>query len=39
MLLEEGLEHVGRRRGELDELEAHQAHRVVEQIGHGVVAP
>jgi len=31
---EHALERARRRRGELDELESHQAHRVVEEIGH-----
>jgi hypothetical protein len=33
-LLEQRLQQARRRRGELDEFEAHQAHRVVEQISH-----
>jgi hypothetical protein len=32
-LLEQRLQHAGRGRRELDEFEAHQAHRVVEQVG------
>jgi hypothetical protein len=35
-LLEQRLQHAGRRRRELDELEAHQAHGVLEQVRHGV---
>src|SRR5262245_55845423 len=35
---EDGLEHAQVRRGELDELEAHESHRVVEEVGH-CVAP
>ena len=33
-LLEQRLQHVGRGRRELDELEPHQAHGVVDRIGH-----
>jgi len=36
--LEVRLDHVGRGRGELHELEALQAHRVVEQVGHGGIS-
>ena len=36
-LLEHRLERAGLGRGELDEFEAHQAHRVVEQVGHRVL--
>ena len=32
--LEARLEHVRRRGRELDELEAHQSHRIVEEISH-----
>ena len=35
-LLEQRLQHVRRGRGEFDELESHQAHRVVEEIRHRV---
>ena len=33
-LLEQRLQHAGRRRGELDEFKAAQAHRVVKKVGH-----
>ena len=35
-LAEHRLDGPRRRRGELDELEAHESHRVLEQVGHGV---
>ena len=33
--LEYRLQHAGHGRGELDKFKAHQAHRVVKQVGHG----